>query len=161
MAKLRFSEDECDEDLPVCVLLERKRRRTAVGLRIGGAAQPGMSSDDGSSSSGEWDSTDSSEDETVEIVDDEPGQEVVQRLPEPGQGTSSGTVVITGAPVSLTLTDPEVLDCAICLEPLTVPVFQVCHYFITPCPFVFMLCFFCFRANCCIWMCGDLWVGFI
>ena len=30
--------------------------------------------------------------------------------------------------ISITLTDPEVLDCAICYEALTIPVFQVGLY---------------------------------
>ena len=143
--KLRFSEDECDDDLPVHVVLEGKRRRTAVGSIIGGAGQPETSSDeeeeegDSGSCSSETsddctddsdDSTDNSEeDETVEIIDDEPGQEVVQQVPDPGQGTSSGSGVDRDDPVSVTLTDPEVLDCSICLEPLSAPVFQVCQYF--------------------------------
>lgn len=33
--------------------------------------------------------------------------------------------------ISVTLTDPDVLDCPICLEPLTIPVFQVkFHFFV-------------------------------
>ena len=62
-------------------------------------------------------------------VDDEHGQEIVEPVRDPGQGTSSGSEANRDASVSVILTDPEVLDCSICLEPLSVPVFQVCQYF--------------------------------
>lgn len=127
MAKLRFSEDECDDALPVKVVLARERR-IAYRFRIGGAGQPGMSSDEehdsSCSSEGSDDDADDSADENVEIVDDEHGQEIVEPVRDPGQGTSSGSEANRDASVSVILTDPEVLDCSICLEPLSVPVFQ-------------------------------------
>lgn len=132
MAKLRFSEDECDDALPVKVVLARERR-IAYRFRIGGAGQPGISSDEehdsSCSSEGSDDDTDDSADENVEIVDDEHGQEIVEPVRDPDQGTSSGSEANRDASVSVILTDPEVLDCSICLEPLSVPVFQVCQYF--------------------------------
>ncbi|KAK4426575.1 E3 ubiquitin-protein ligase SINA-like 10 [Sesamum alatum] len=44
-----------------------------------------------------------------------------------GNGTGRGSVAASGdasAPVSVTLADPDVLDCPICLEPLSPPVYQ-------------------------------------
>lgn len=41
----------------------------------------------------------------------------------------NGETVRDGS-ISVTLTDPDVLDCPICLEPLTIPVFQVEFHFL-------------------------------
>lgn len=140
MAKLRFSEDECDDDLPVKVGLSRKRRRIACRVRIGGTGQPGMFSDEkddrSCSSEGSDDYTDDSdddrddtEDENVKFVDDGHRQGIVEQVRDPGQGTSWGSEANRDASVSVILTDPEVLDCSICFESLSAPVFQVCRYF--------------------------------
>lgn len=51
-------------------------------------------------------------------------------------------------PVSVVFTDPDVLDCFICYEPLTVPVFQVSF---PSCMFLFLcLLFHCFVYEFCI-----------
>lgn len=57
-------------------------------------------------------------------------------------------------PVSVVFTDPDVLDCFICYEPLTVPVFQVSF---PSCMFLFLcLLFHCFVYEFCIFFCSVL-----
>lgn len=50
------------------------------------------------------------------------------------------------APISVTLTDPDVLDCPICLESLAAPVFQVSLYIANRCSFFFS------SVICVIWL---------
>lgn len=52
-------------------------------------------------------------------------------------GEGSSQVHYNNSPVSVTLTDPDVLDCPICLESLAAPVFQV--FFLYPFRLFFIL----------------------
>lgn len=45
-----------------------------------------------------------------------------------GKGNRTGDLLkhFNNGPVTVTLNDPEVLDCPVCYEPLNIPVYQVC-----------------------------------
>lgn len=43
-----------------------------------------------------------------------------------GNKTADPVKHSNNGPVSVTLNDPEVLDCPVCYEPLTIPIYQVC-----------------------------------
>ena len=60
---------------------------------------------------------DEEEEEEEERDDDRPGG---------GGGNWAGPSRSGPTVTTVTLTDPEVLDCSICFEALTIPVFQVC-----------------------------------
>ncbi|GER30618.1 E3 ubiquitin-protein ligase [Striga asiatica] len=59
--------------------------------------------------------------EVSEPSDDEEGEEIVTNLTSPSAVHSENVVPSS---FSVTLTDPEVLDCPICMEPLSPPVYQ-------------------------------------
>lgn len=74
----------------------------------------------------------------LDVEGDREGEESEEEEEEEEEesGAEQGTIIpqtTTDASISIsfTLTDPEVLDCSICYEPLAIPVFQVgLFYFI-------------------------------
>lgn len=116
MAKLGFSGD--DDDSPIRVLYARKCKKTAGRDKIHDAALPGTDSDEEDDtycpSEGSNDGSEYNEDKSNEV-------------PGPEEGPSFRKEVNGDDSASVTLIDPDVLDCPICLESLTLPVFQVCQ----------------------------------
>ncbi|XVF31711.1 hypothetical protein REPUB_Repub17cG0015600 [Reevesia pubescens] len=97
-----------------------KRQRVVPHLDIEGSGPEGESSeqeDEEEESEGEASSgaAEPSEGESEEESEEESGAE---------QGAMIPPQIISDASITITLTDPEVLDCSICCEPLTIPVFQ-------------------------------------
>ncbi|KAB1211269.1 E3 ubiquitin-protein ligase SINA-like 10 [Morella rubra] len=73
------------------------------------------------------------EDEEEEEEEDEEEEEEAQQVQEAdracpvtvGSRANGGGQVCPEGSITVTLTDPEVLDCCICYEPLSTPIFQV------------------------------------
>lgn len=52
---------------------------------------------------------------------------------DPAEDEENATDERTNGPVSWIVSDPELLDCPICFEPLTIPVFQVIWFSLNYC----------------------------
>jgi E3 ubiquitin-protein ligase SIAH1 len=77
----------------------------------------------------EEEESDYEEEEEESFYDEEEEDNVEEEDPGPtvtvGPRSNGGAQVGRDGSISVTLTDPEVLDCSICYEPLSIPVFQV------------------------------------
>lgn len=65
----------------------------------------------------------------MESDSDDSDREVVIEERRFGKSVSSQSSSSKDSPLSVTLLDPDVLDCPICCEPLKIPIFQVCSLF--------------------------------
>ena len=83
------------------------------------------------------DEEDDTEEEEIEEVEEDEEEEEAQQGnqgsdvtvgPRSTIGNDSHVIHVGDGSISVTLTDPEVLDCSICLEHLSPPVFQVSSY---------------------------------
>ena len=82
------------------------------------------------------DEEDDTEEEEIEEVEEDEEEEAqrgnqgsdVTVGPRSTIGNDSHVIHVGDGSISVTLTDPEVLDCSICLEHLSPPVFQVSSY---------------------------------
>ncbi|KAI6704965.1 hypothetical protein NL676_007927 [Syzygium grande] len=157
-------EDEQDvEEVPGCSVLGRRRRPPSSGhpseqgegsrsrswrrrLPVkdeegGGEGEEEDDDDDGESDSDGGDELNLSGEESEEQGGDRSvSTEGCGDDASYGRGGSSPPYGWTGGPLEFTLEDSDVLDCPVCLEPLSLPVFQV--------PFSFRPGFFHFFVDC-------------
>lgn len=153
MAKFSLDRDE-DGEGPSSP--EPKRLRISVQSDVAGRdnqeqyeEEEGKESDEDEGDDEIYEEEDSEEDASEEVEEEEISEEEAQRWQEEdssvsvGPRSNSGGQLCRDGSIIVTLTDPEVLDCTICFEPLSCPVFQV-HFNL----FSFIFYFF---ARLCVW----------
>ncbi|KAG6720456.1 hypothetical protein I3842_03G063000 [Carya illinoinensis] len=134
MAKFSLDRDE-DGEGPSSP--EPKRLRISVQSDVAGRdnqeqyeEEEGKESDEDEGEDEIYEEEDSEEDASEEVEEEEISEEEAQRWQEEDSSVSVGPRSNVGGQlcrdgsITVTLTDPEVLDCTICFEPLSCPVFQ-------------------------------------
>lgn len=136
MTRFSLGGDE-DGEGPSSPRLKRRRlvlgtaATIAIGDRRRGGGLQAVEEDESASSESEEEEDESESEEEEESEGDQEHQRQLRTNFELGSASAAqqialaSTTTATDRSLSITLADPDVLDCPICCESLTVPVFQV------------------------------------